>query len=56
MKGIKWYALICHDKRYSGRILISSYFKDIYLYLAQNKPPSSKIAMRKIEALAEKYI
>ena len=32
---------------------ISSYFKDIYLYLAQNKLPSSKTAIRKIEALAE---
>ena len=36
--------------------LISSYFKDIYLYLAQNKLPSAKSAMRKTEALAEKYI
>ena len=35
---------------------ISSYFKDIYLYLAQNKLPSAKSAIRKIEALAEKYI
>ena len=32
--------------------LISSYFKDIYL--AQNKQPSSKAAIRKVEALAEK--
>ena len=36
--------------------LISSYFKDIYLYLAQNKLPSTKSAIRKEEALAEKYI
>ena len=36
--------------------LISSYFKDIYLYLAQNKLPSTKSAIRKVEALAEKYI
>ena len=36
--------------------LISSCFKDIYLYLAQNKLPSSKAAIRKMEALAEKYI
>ena len=34
----------------------SSYFKDIYLYLAQNKWPSSKVAIKKVEALAEKYI
>ena len=36
--------------------LVSSYFKDIYLYLAQNKLPSNKMAMKKIEALAEKYV
>ena len=34
----------------------SSYFKDIYLYLAQNKLPSSKAVIRKVEVLAEKYI
>ena len=34
----------------------SSYFKDIYLYLAQNRLPSSKAAIRKIEMLAEKFI
>ena len=36
--------------------LVSSYFKDIYLYIAQNKLPTTKSAIRKIEALAEKYI
>ena len=36
--------------------LVSSYFKDIYLYLAQNKLPSNKSAIKKIEVLAEKYI
>ena len=36
--------------------LIISYFKDIYLYLGQNKLPSTKSAIRKVEALAEKYI
>ena len=36
--------------------LISSYFKDTYLYLAQNKLPSTKSATRKVEALTEKYI
>ena len=34
----------------------SPYFKDIYLYLSWSKLPSSKPAVRKIEALAEKYI
>ena len=36
--------------------LNSPYFKDIYLHLAQNKLPSSKSAICKIEVLAEKYI
>ena len=35
--------------------LVSSYFKDIYLYLAQNKLPSNKMAIKEVEALAEKY-
>ena len=32
------------------------YFKEIYLYLAYNKLPSSKVGIRKVETLAEKYI
>ena len=36
--------------------LVSSYFKDIYLYLAQNKLPSNKMAIKNIKALEEKYI
>ena len=42
-------------KEIQARYLQSSYFRDIYIYLAQNKLPSSKVAIRKIEALAEKY-
>ena len=34
----------------------SSYFKDIYYYLAQNRLPSEKSAIRKVEILAKKYI
>ena len=33
-----------------------SHFKDIYSYLAQNKLPCSKIAIKKVEALVEKYV
>ena len=29
--------------------LSSLYFKDVYLYLAQNKLPSSKAAFKKVE-------
>ena len=36
--------------------LNSPYFKDLYLYLSQNKLPSSKSAVCKIEILAERYI
>ena len=42
-------------KEIQGRYLESSYFKDIYIYLSQNKLPFSKAVIRKIEALAEKY-
>ena len=31
-------------------------FKEMYLYSAHNKLPSSKVGIRKVEALAEKYI
>ena len=40
-------------KEMQARYLHSSYFKDIYIYLSQNKLPSSKMAIRKVEALTE---
>ena len=43
-------------KEIQAGYLNSLYFKDIYLYLAHNKLPSSKVGIRKVEALAEKYI
>ena len=43
-------------KEIQAGYLISPYFKDIYLYLAQNKLPSTKSVIQKVEALAEKYI
>ena len=36
--------------------LSSLYFKDIYLYLAQNRLPVKKAAIKRVEILAEKYI
>ena len=36
--------------------LCRPYFKDLYLYLLQNKLPSSKSATRKLETLSEKYV
>ena len=55
LKVIQWKVL--KGKHLSVMIKESnSYFKDIYLYLAQNKLPSSKSAIRKVDALAKKYI
>ena len=53
MKGTHLPVMI---KGIEARYLVSSYFKDIYLYLAQNKLSSNKSAIKKIEVLAEKYI
>ena len=36
-------------KEIQAGYLISPYFKDLYLYLAQNKLPSSKTAIHKVE-------
>ena len=36
--------------------LHSHYFKDTYQYLLQNKLPSSKLAIKKLESLSEKYV
>ena len=43
-------------KEIQASYLCSPYFKDLYLYLSQNKFPTSKSAIRKIETLAEKYV
>ena len=43
-------------KQIQARHLISTYLKDLYLYVAQNKLPSTKSATWKVEMLEEKYI
>ena len=43
-------------KEIQAGYLTSPYFKDIYLYLAQNKLPSTKQAIQKVEALTDIYI
>ena len=43
-------------KEIQAGYLTSAYFKDIYLYQSHNILPSSKVGIRKVEALAEKYI
>ena len=40
-------------KEMQAGYIYSPYFKDLYLYLSQNKLQSSKPVIRKIEALAE---
>ena len=42
-------------KEIQAGYLISPYFKDLHLYLAQNKLPSTKRAIQKVETLADKY-
>ena len=43
-------------KEIQAGYLNSPCFKDIYMYLSQNKLPSSKGAICKIEILSERYI
>ena len=43
-------------KEIQAGYLSSLHFKDIYLYLAHNRLPSKKAAMKRVELLAEKYM
>ena len=43
-------------KEIQAGYLCSLYFKDIYQYLVQNRLPSKKAVIKKVEVLAEKYI
>ena len=43
-------------KEIQSGYLISPYFKDLYLYVTQNKLPCTKSAIQKVEMLVEKYI
>ena len=55
-KVLKGTHLLVEIKEIQARYLNSSHFKDIHLYLSQNKLPTSKAAIRKVETLAERYI
>ena len=55
-KVLKGTHLLVETKEIQVGYLHSSYFKDIYLYLSQNKLPSSEVAIQRIEALAERYV
>ena len=53
LKGTHFHITI---KEIQAGYLNSPYFKDLYLYLTQNKLPSSKSTICKVETLAERYI
>ena len=55
-KVLKGTHLPVEIKEIQAGYLTSSHFKDIYLYLSQNKLPTSKTAIRKVDTLAERYI
>ena len=55
-KVLKGMHLPVEIKEIQARYLTNPHFKDIYLYLCQNKLSTSKTAIRKIETLAERYI
>ena len=55
-KVIKGTHLPVEIKEIQAGYLRSPYFKDIYLYLVQNKLPTSKAAIMEVETLAEQYI
>ena len=43
-------------KEIQAGYLTSPYFKDLYLYLAQNKLPSKRSTICKVENLAERFL
>ena len=55
-KVLKGTHLTLTIKEIQAGYLNSPYFKDLYLYLSQNKLPSSRGAICKIEALSKRYI
>ena len=55
-KVLKGTHLPVEVKEIQAGYLNSSHLKDIYLYLSQNKLPTSKAAIRNVEMLAERYI
>ena len=55
-KVLKGTHLLIEIKEIQTGYLHSPYFKGIYQYLSQNKLPHSKMAIKKLEALSERYI
>ena len=48
--------LLVEIKEIQAGYLHSPYVKEIYQYLSQNKLPHSNLALKKLEALSERYI
>ena len=55
-KVLKGTHLPIEIKEIQAGYLHSPYFKEIHQYLSQNKLPHSKMAIKKLEALSERYI
>ena len=55
-KVLKGTHLPVEIKEIQAGYLHSPYFKEIYQYLLQNKLPNSRLAIKKLEALSERYI
>ena len=55
-KVLKGTHFLVEIKEIQAGYLHSPYFKEIYQYLLQNKLPHSKLAIKKLEALSEKYV
>ena len=55
-EGVKGNTFTINIKEIQAGYLNSSYFKDIYLYLVQNRLPAKRALIKRVEVLAEKYI
>ena len=55
-KVLKGRHLLVIMKEIKAGYLTNPHFKDIYIYLAQNKLPSSKVALMRTETLEERYL
>ena len=55
-RELKGTHLLVELKEIQAGYLNSPHFKDIFVYLSQNKLPTSKAAIRKVELLAEYYV
>ena len=55
-KVLKGTHLLLNIKEMQAGYLSSPYFKDLYLFLSQNKLPSKRSSIKKVETLAENFV